>query len=563
MNNVVLFFKSKLQSVTLAAISGVLIGTSYIPYPAWAIGFCYIPLWFAVHKMDSQNSSLLKIFMIGWITQFILTLIGFNWIYFTATEFGDLPPIIATAALLLFASLMHIYIPLALVAAVAIRRKLRIQPAYLIWLICCLHIFAERIWPSIFEWNLAYTFLWMKWPLAQWADTFGFWGLSALIFFFNGLLFKAIEAAWIQPEAAARIKSRFTQFFGYSAGAAALLSFFWFTGESRKSLWLKTDSKLNFAIVQASISNDAKVAAEKGLNFQGYVIDKYFVTAEKTLSDFRAKDPSQQVDLMLWPETAMPFPLDQNYHTRMNQRSLLERLGSWRTTLITGGYSMDAVKKDIHGHNVVRNSLFFLSPTGLSAGAYFKSQLLVFGEYMPLGELFPILYKWLPFVGTYERGPGATTIPVKTESGQDLRIGPQICYESLDPHFSRELSKSGSQIIVNVTNDSWFGNWAEPFQHMIMTLARGLENRRPLIRSTNTGISSAITAAGDTIFESPIDAVWGGVFELNYKSEPSKTLYTRLGAWDLFIWLLFFIFIVTMYRNTESRTETKKENLSE
>jgi apolipoprotein N-acyltransferase len=534
-----LIFKSQLKLFSLALISGILIGTSYVPFPAWAIAFCYIPLWWSVVSAEEQKLSLKFIFLLGWITQFVLTLIGFNWLYYTASEFGELPAVLSALTLFLFSAGMHIYIPLALVFGVWLKRRFKLPSNFLVWVICCAHVFFERAWPGIFEWNLGYTLLWMKWPVYQWADTFGFWGLSAFIFLMNaGLFFVFTE-----------FKKNRTKAVAWLGFIIFVVVFFNATGSLRQKQWQKADAEINFAIVQASISNDAKIASEKGLNFQNFVIDKYFTTAESTLNQFVTTNSDTVIDFMIWPETAMPFPLDQNYHQRLNQQALLNRLRSWNMTLITGGYSLDSLKKDFHGNNIVRNSMFFLNSEGLISEPYFKSQLLVFGEYMPLGEYFSILYKWLPFVGTYERGRGPTVSKIETRNKKQLLIGAQICYESLDPHFSRELSLSGAQIIVNVTNDSWFGSWAEPHQHMIMTMARGVEVRRPLIRSTNTGISTAILADGTLLTQSPIDQVWGYIYKLNYLTNPAKTFYARFGAWDLGLWLMFFLILIQKGRN--------------
>lgn len=536
------FFKSQFKLISLAALSGILIGTSYVPFPAWALWFCYIPLWIAVHKAEEQKLSLKFIFTLGWVTQFILTLIGFNWLYFTAREFGELPIVISALTLLLFAAFMHIYIPIALAASVGLLRKFKLPPSSLVWVICCSQVFSERLWPSIFEWNLGYALLWMKWPMFQWADTFGFWGLSSFIFLINAGLYFALS----------QVNQNRKKCFLVIGLIIFGLVFLNVTGFVRGQKWLKTDAEINFAVIQASISNDAKVAAEKGLQFQNFVIGKYFTTTEKIVQDFKSKNPTTLIDFIVYPETALPFPLDKHYHQRLNQQALLNRLKSWETSLITGGYSLDPQKKDFHGNNIVRNSMFFMNSNGVIADPYFKTQLLVFGEYMPLGEQFPFLYKLLPFVGTYERGPGSTATPFETLDKKQISIGQQICYESLDPHFSRQLSLKNSQIIINVTNDSWFGSWAEPYQHMIMTMARGVENRRPLIRSTNTGISTVIQADGTLLTLSPIDEVWGHVYNLKYLTTPGKTFYARFGAWDLAFWVLFFVFLI--YRGRNART---------
>ncbi|MGZ9148393.1 MAG: nitrilase-related carbon-nitrogen hydrolase, partial [Candidatus Deferrimicrobiaceae bacterium] len=110
-----------------------------------------------------------------------------------------------------------------------------------------------------------------------------------------------------------------------------------------------------------------------------------------------------------------------------------------------------------------------------------------------------------------------------------LVLGPQICYEGLFPGFSRSLADQGAQIFVNVTNDSWFGTWAEPRQHLFMTLARGIEFRRPVIRSTNTGITTAMLADGTILDRSPLHREWFHAYDVPYRKDPPPTFYQLYG----------------------------------
>lgn len=529
------------EPIVLAIISGILIGTSYIPYPAWAVAFCYIPLWWSVlsraHQDEanqSQQSKIFykKVFYWGWITQFILTLIGFNWLYYTATEFGSLPAPVSLLILLIFASLMHIYIPLALVIAVFIKRKFKISSIAFIFVIPLCHILMERFWPSVFEWNLGYTFLWMKWPLAQWADTFGFWGLSALVFVFQSVLLLAL---WFYKQNKLRNSIASLIF------VTLAVALFWWTGALKyQSITQKLDTSVNIAIVQANVTNEEKLQSEKGRAYQGFVIQKYIDKTNEILG--RRANPT---DLVFWPETALPMALDSVFHNRPNQQLVINSVKSWNIQLITGAYSQDLFKLDHLGQNLIRNSVFFIGPQGETTKPYNKTDLLVFGEYMPFGQEFPFLYKILPFVGTYERGPGPVIKTIPLVDGRDsVRLGSQICYESLNPGFSRKLAQLDSQIIFNLTNDSWFGWWAEPYQHLIMTLARGVENRRPLIRSTNTGISSVILANGDELQRSPIGELWAGIYNVKYQKNPQITFYTQFGYLDWVLWLCLLCLII-------------------
>ena len=519
----------------LALISGLLIGTSYIPYPPWAIAFCYLPLWWAV-LLASDSKSLKFIFFLGWISQFVLTLLGFNWIYFTAREFGYLNVPVSLAALVLFASFIHIYIPLALVAATYLKRKFQLKTSAFIFTMALSHILFERVWPSIFEWNLGYTLLWIKSPLAQLSDVIGFWGLSALIFIFQAIMLYCLTARKTEPK-----RSRYV----FSATFCALAGLY-IIGVAKYKTASVTDSQVKVTIVQANISNEEKLQAEKGYDYQPFVFNSYFDATQAELAKI-----NNETDLILWPETALPVALDKVYHHKPSQQSILNQVRVWQKTLVTGAYSQDTYKRDHMGNLIIRNSVFFLNPEGEVAAPYFKTDLLIFGEYMPFGQEAPFLYKLFPFVGVYERGPGPVrkAIPI---NGSELMLGPQICYESLNPGFSRGLAKIGTEIFFNVTNDSWFGDWAEPYQHMIMTLARGLENRRPLIRSTNTGISTIILANGDILEQSPIYKKWAHTYTVPYTKNPPLTFYSKYGYWDWALWVLILLFILERGRRARN-----------
>ena len=531
----------KLLLLGAAILSGIFVGTSYIPYQPWALFFCYVPLWSVI--LISENAqenttatprlNLRFIFLSCWLTQFILTLIGFNWIYFVATEFGHLPTFIAGAALFLFSSLMHIYIPLAFTIALYCKRRWNLTLFQLALLFALFLSLSERLWPSIFPWHLGYALLWMKGPfpqLFQWADTIGFAGLSTIILLIQAVITIALVQMKKDP-LSSTIKIIFVvvMLFGFNIG-----------GKAKQKAWTNFDDELRLSVIQGNIGNDEKLMAEKGGNFQSYVYQVH--------ADLVQKELVNSPDIVLWPETAMPFALDPHWSNRTNQQRLFAAIKAWNVPLITGGYSQDQFERDHTGELKIRNSVFFLGPQGQQDSPYFKSQLLVFGEYMPLGKEFPFLYKILPFVGVYEKGPGPVLKKVQTAQGKNFNLGPQICYESLDPHFSRGLSEAGADLLFNVTNDSWFGDWAEPYQHMIMTLARGVEVRRPLLRSTNTGISTVILANGKILDQSPIGQAWSHTYTVPFKRNNDTTFFTQCGHWDWLIWVAIIILIFIFQR---------------
>ena len=130
----------------------------------------------------------------------------------------------------------------------------------------------------------------------------------------------------------------------------------------------------------------------------------------------------------------------------------------------------------------------------------------------------------------------------------EFKLGPQVCLESLYPEFAAKTARDGAEILSNVTNDSWFGRTFEPYQHMIMTAARAVENRRPLIRSTNTGITTVIRADGQLLEQSPIDKEWYGFYRLAFQSNPEIAFYSRIAgysAWLALILTLIFLILAS------------------
>jgi apolipoprotein N-acyltransferase len=539
MNKILVFFKSISYFLALPLLSGIMVGTSYIPFYGWALLFCYIPLWFKTMELLRDNKKISQIFLCAWFTQFVLTLIGFNWIYYVSREFGNLPVVLSFAALIGFAAFMHLYIAIAVTAAAVLIRKLRIQNKLIQFLVIALSMsLAERVWPSIFEWNLGYSLLWMELPLFQWADTVGFWGLSTWIFIAQAFIAYAVYLFINKEKKPAFI------LLGQTVAVLLMLNA---TGYFKGLYWSKTDDVTRVAVTQGNIGNAEKLQSEKRSEFHAYIIGAY---SDKTTAHLQ-KSPA---DFIIWPETALPMALDKKYLHGKNQRKVLSLVQDWGIPLVTGGYSVSENEQDDNGDDIIRNAVFYISPKrDFSAPPYFKTNLLAFGEYMPLGDVFPFLYKLLPFVGTYAEGSGPVIAKIQLKD-KVLRLGPQICYDSLYPNFSRELSKNGAQIIYNVTNDAWFGWWAEPFQHQYMTLGRAVEVRRPLVRSTNTGFSSAILADGTVLTISPINEAWAHTFEIKHKKNAPLTLFTKFGYLDWIIWLLLLAVLLFQYR-------TKGENV--
>lgn len=493
-------------------ISGLLVGTTYIPFPPWALLFCYIPLWLFVCK-KARNWK--EAFVAGWWTQFVLTLIGFHWVAYVTKEFGDFPWPLAVLVLILFAAAVHLYIPLTVALVAALRGRLRWGLGSSLLALALFGSLAERIWPSIFPWHLGYTLLWAQLPAYHWADVIGFAGLSTLILLSNAWI------AWIWEH-----RSQKKRVLVQGLALAALLILLNVTGLWHNQPWKEFDRHLNVSLIQANIGDMEKVAAEKGNNFQEEIVRRFMRLSQAAVQS------TPQTDLLVWPETAFPDYLDKfNAPSRIPQM-LANELQPLGKSLLTGGYSKDGPG---FRYRQVYNALFLVdSKAQPITMPYHKTSLLVFGEYLPLSEQFPILLKWLPFIANFGRGQGPEVLHFPHPQGE-IKIGAQICYEGLDPAFSRGLAEKQADVIANVTNDSWFGQPFEPRQHLYMTLARAIEVRRPLFRSTNTGISTAILADGTVQQQSPLHEEWQGSYDIAFKDHAPMTAFVLWGHWD---WLL-------------------------
>lgn len=188
--------------------------------------------------------------------------------------------------------------------------------------------------------------------------------------------------------------------------------------------------------------------------------------------------------LVVWPESALPFYLQDEPAYAARVRALAAEL---KSCLVTGS---PAFERDAE---LVRylNSAFLISPAGEVVGRSDKLHLVPFGEYVPLAALFPFVNKMVAGIGDFS--PGKSARPLETTGG---KIGVLVCFEGIFPEIARAYVRAGAGMLVNITNDAWFGKSSAPYQHLSMTVFRAVENRVPLVRAANTGVSSVIDSKG-------------------------------------------------------------------
>jgi len=481
----------------LPILSGILIGTSYIPFYPWAMFFCFVPLWTFWLRQDSMK----KIFWGGWITQFILTLVGFHWVSHTIQEHAGLPLPLALIGLLLFSAFANYYIPVAGCVWFFLKKHLRLPLFMQVTLLAGLLSLGETFLHTIFPWNFGYNWLWADWIGFQVTDYIGFLGLSSFGIFLNGVLFYF----WKDR----RKTKKATALLALALGSFAIVNIL---GILREQSFKKPQNHLNVLIVQANIGNQQKLYAQKGWGYRDEIVKTYLDLTRKGLQNH-----SDPIDFILWPETAFPNRIKPSYPFENSLLQVKRLTKKHQTPLLMGAYYENPDTKKIS------NSIVTIDKNGnLQKKPYRKNILLAYGEYIPGSDTFPFLLDIFPQVANFQRGNGPQVSSVK-----EYNVGLQICYESLFPQFTKKLSDLGAQVIVNVTNDSWFGKHSEPYQHLYMTLARAIEFRRPVIRSTNTGISTVISPRGEIQEKSPLFKKWQDTYKVAYHKNPKNTFYQR------------------------------------
>lgn len=292
---------------------------------------------------------------------------------------------------------------------------------------------------------------------------------------------------------------------------------------------------LNTRIVQPNIGNFLKIDSERGgVNSIKSVYDTY-----SFLSTDKVKGP---IDLIIWPETAFPglffsesMKSDHNFSIPQLMTEIMSKTGA---ELFIGGYDSTLKQGQNENYQSDYNSAFHFSNAGYLKEVYHKMKLIPFGEGLPFGPFNKFLSGFITNISYFAAGDKYTGFT--TKAGQNFVS--VICYEVLFPDFVADMLNNQTkeaQFMINLTNDSWYGETAEPHQHLFLSKWRALEFNLPLIRSTNTGITTVVYPDGSET--SRLGVGEKTYLDLKVKISPrTKTLYQRLGLWSVIG--IFFIF---------------------
>jgi apolipoprotein N-acyltransferase len=254
---------------------------------------------------------------------------------------------------------------------------------------------------------------------------------------------------------------------------------------------------------------------------------------------------SNQADALLWPEAALPELSEANFG------ALTNLAGAHNTWFIFGA---DDVRyrpgSTNEGDLLYYNAAWLLSPRGQIADIYYKRRLVIFGEYIPLADWLPFIKWFTPITGGFQAGTNASQFAV---SDAQVTAAPLICFEDCFPHGAREHVTEDTDLLVNLTNDGWFGEGAEQWQHAANAVFRAIENGLPLVRSCNNGVTCWIDPQGRIrdILRDEQGTIYGAghitfTIPLNPRP-PGGTFYTRHG--DVFGWACTALSVLAVARS--------------
>ena len=497
------FTKPVLIKSGIALFCGMLLFLSCADFDIWPFTwFALVPVLGVILDEKTERPA-----FYGFLCGLVANGGGFYWIVGFLQRFGHLPLIAAIPIFLLLVSYQAITFA---VWAWIVRRLHDHLKLGVTFIAPVAYVAVELVVPYVFPWYLAITQAWVR-PVIQIADLTGPLGVSFLLVMVNGALwelFAALRNKSPMPRRRLAIAAiTVAACLGY--GALRMHQ----VGASRAAA-----PKFKVGVVQANIGIHEKWHAN--------LAHEQLQTHQQLAADLERHG----ANLIVWPESSYPygFGRDQAHDWPWGDRRRAQT--GFTTPLLFGTLTSS-------GQGDAYNSAMLLDQSGNVQGLFDKNILMVFGEYIPYYEQMKWLKHYIPEMSNWSRGTDVTVFPLKLPTGEQINIGPMICYEDIFPSFGRRLTKKNPNLLINITNDAWFGRTSEPYEHLALSVYRAIETRVDLVRAVNTGVSAFIDSTGRVYKTSPSvdpdetpDAKPVALLDEVAAQQPF-TLYATLGEW--------------------------------
>ncbi len=472
------------KELFFALAAGLLTALAF-PRPSWTLlAWCgLLPLLLTGRDRPFRN---------GWLAGCAFFALVLYWLNIVMTTFGRLEPVLSLAAYLMLVAYLALYWALAWWGSCRLQQLFKFPHALSLPILWTALEYLRGHLLSGFPWALLGYSQQPFSRILQAGDLFGVYGLSFLLILSNVALAELVLAL------GRRRRLPFV-----TLGITGLLVIAAITyGSWRLQPALPTGKALTVGLAQGNIDQAVKWDPA----FQQQTIQRY--------RQLTRQAGALGAKLVVWPESATPFFFQEPGEA---QTQVLKSAREFKGFLLFGS---PAYRRDQERVSYL-NSAYLLNANARLLGRSDKIHLVPFGEYVPLKWLFPFIDKLVVGIGDFTPG----RVEPLVMNGH--RLGVLVCYEAIFPELARDYVNSGSDLLVNITNDAWFGNSSAPFQHLEMAVMRAVENRVWLARSANSGISALISPQGKVVahtrlFEAEmlVDDVYPGA---------GDSLYRRVG----------------------------------
>ncbi len=371
----------------------------------------------------------------------------------------------------------------------------------------------EIFFPRLFPWGLGDFFISVH-SLSSYAEIVGARGLSFIVLVGTYVLYSMLCAV-----------------FGKGAGGRSI-SYVSLSVASLLALFV-----CGFYLDRAALARELSAPRVSALVVQGNLDihekgKKAFLEANlKTYQELsvQALSATEEIDFVIWPETVM------NRWTPITYKNYpepeLDPFPELEIPLLYGAlaYYLEQGKSSSEADTF--NAAILRDESGGISSYYAKRILMPFGEYVPFGDTFPWIRSLVPLQGEFTKGTVESPLEIRTKD-RVIRAGVLICYEDLVSEISRSYARRDAQVLINLTNDAWYGDSPAPYQHDLLARFRAIETRRALIRSTNTGFTTLVSSRGEIVNSLPLFTEAYEVFSVPLLE--GETLYSACGDYPLY-----------------------------
>lgn len=460
----------------LSVLSGVALATAFPPLRVWPMVFvAWVPLWLGIAR-EQANLRWRQAFLRGWGMGFVAYALILHWLLALSNEEVTIPGLMYPS-LALIAFYLALFQGAAAAAAVALARASRVPFLVLAPLATVLAEWLRSVGPLGFPWGSPVYALARIPLLIQSASLLGFSGLTFLLLATGALLLAALRGRRLAAAAA--------------GGLVGLVALHGALVLARHPVGGRELDRrpVRVLVAQPNIPREIKWKPEK----RQEVIARVFAHGAQAVAAGRA---AGGYDLFVWPETVFPIPIFDDRQLAASVRAFVDTLGS---PLLIGTQETVWERQGGKPSYAAFNSAVLIDSGGSCSLPYRKIALVPFSERMPLQKIAPFLNAIDFGQSDFSAGTG----PENFRSG-DEEIATLICFESVFPPLARQAVRQGATLLVNITNDFWFGRSAGPVQHAEMSILRAVENRVPLVRCANTGISFVVDPWGRVSHVTPV-----------------------------------------------------------